>query len=48
MERVESQEKWVETGEKFFMTHCLHPIVPTIYPFCGRRITARKAPIFLL
>ena len=32
MERVESQEKWVETGEKFFMTHCLHPIVPTIYP----------------
>lgn len=48
MERVESQEKWVETGEKFFMANCSPPIALTIYPFCGRMITARKASIFLL
>lgn len=48
MERVESQEKWVETGEKFFMTHCLHPIVPTIYPLFREADNGKTNLVFKL
>lgn len=48
MERVESQEKWVETGEKIFMTHCLPPIVLTIYTLMWEGDNGKNNSIFSL
>jgi hypothetical protein len=46
MERAESQEKRGETGEKIFVTHCLPPIVLTIYPLMWKGDNGKKLSLF--
>ncbi len=48
MERVESQEKWVGTGEKIFMANCLPPIAPTIYPLFREADNGKTNLVFKL
>lgn len=48
MERVESQEKRGETGEKIFMTNCLPPIVLTISPLMWKGDNGKNNTFFSL
>ena len=45
---IESQEHWVENGEKFLMANCSTPIVLTIYPLFWKADNGKNNTVFVL